>query len=482
MKIGILVDMDIGQLLADWIDPTILAIEDAMNEGVYDRPGRDHHRRARGLPRENYLKVRKGYQKLVDEGCVVVLGPMISDNSGEPPRPRQRDRRAACIGWTGARRFAGDYCFTVANGDIPTEVAMCANWCFQKGYEKVGFFWEKGSSGTRLRRLLPRRSAAASASRSSRRSLGPNPRDMERAPRPRCATRGAEAIVYEGYGYSTFHFAAAFKALDWDPPRIMGTAFMFYSNSNEWAEGLEGWHGVDQLGEDGTNPNYEAMLERFEERFGRMSRNVVVALAYDTARAGIHGIANAAIATPEEVKDGLEKIKWMPCTNGGPAHLRPFAPYDHRGYKGDFLTIRELRDGELRFGGYYRPEWPSNRSSPLLVVAAANRPPCAGVQLTQNGGSGQAGGDGAALGGRPERAPACAGAGLLRAPAPRRGPVLTRSSRTSTAAPSGRSIPPWSASSFIVSRWAGVSFIASTLRPNAWPNTLPPSLARSQLT
>src|SRR3954452_2371967 len=32
VKIGILIDMDLGQLLADWIDPTILAIEDALNE------------------------------------------------------------------------------------------------------------------------------------------------------------------------------------------------------------------------------------------------------------------------------------------------------------------------------------------------------------------------------------------------------------------------------------------------------------------
>ena len=37
VKIGILVDMDLNQLLADWIDPTILAIEDAMNEGVWAR-------------------------------------------------------------------------------------------------------------------------------------------------------------------------------------------------------------------------------------------------------------------------------------------------------------------------------------------------------------------------------------------------------------------------------------------------------------
>jgi ABC-type branched-subunit amino acid transport system substrate-binding protein len=176
----------------------------------------------------------------------------------------------------------------------------------------------------------------------------------------RMRERGADAVVYMGYGYSTFHFKRAFDELEWDPPRFMGTAFMFYSNTNEWAAGLEGWHGVDQLGEDGTNPNYEALMERFERRFGRRSGNVVVALAYDTARAAIHGIANATIAIPSEVKLGLEKIKWMPCTNGGPGTYITFAPHDHRGYKGDFLTIRHLRDGKCEFVGYHRPQWPSN--------------------------------------------------------------------------------------------------------------------------
>ncbi len=358
VRIGILVDMDLGQLLADWIDPTILAIEDAMNEGVYSRPIEIYTVDARGLPRENYRKVQAGYQKLVDAGCVVVLGPLISDNSVTLCK-MVNETGVACIGWTGAVRFSGEYCFTVANGDIPTEGYMAANWCYQEGHRKVGFFWEKGSSGTDYADYF--RMAAGQVGLEILRevSLEPNPRNLQES-LASMREQGADAIVYMGYGYSTFHFASAFKALDWDPPRVMGTAFMFYSNSNAWAEGLEGWHGVDQLGEDGTNPNYEAMMRRFEARFGRSSKNVVVALAYDTARAAIHGIANALIATPEEVKNGLEKVKWMPCTNGGPGTYVTFAPYDHRGYKGDFLTIRELRGGELIFKGYYRPQWPSN--------------------------------------------------------------------------------------------------------------------------
>jgi branched-chain amino acid transport system substrate-binding protein len=59
----------------------------------------------------------------------------------------------------------------------------------------------------------------------------------------------------------------------------------------------------------------------------------------------------------------MEKIRWMPATNGGPSCYIQFGPWDRKGYKGDFLTIRELRGGELRFDGYHRPEWPSNQAS-----------------------------------------------------------------------------------------------------------------------
>jgi ABC-type branched-subunit amino acid transport system substrate-binding protein len=361
VKIGVLVDMDLGQLLADWIDPTILAIEDALNEGVWGRsPVQIVTADARGLPRENYRKVIEGYRWLVDQGCVVILGPMISDNS-LTLQPTVDEVGVPVIGWTGAHKFASDYCFTVANGDIPTEGVICANWFFQRDIERVGLFWEAGSSGRDYADYFRETALRLGLTVTREVMLEPNPRDLEQHLREMRDT-GTEGIYYGGYGYSTFHFAEAFRALDWDPPRIMGTAFMFYSNSNAWAEGLEGWHGIDQLGEDGTNPNYEAMTARFEARFGRPTRNVVVALAYDTARAAIHGIANAKIPIPREVRDGMERIRWMPAVNGGPSTYIQFGPGDHKGYKGDFLTVRELRGGELRFDGYYRPEWPSNRT------------------------------------------------------------------------------------------------------------------------
>ena len=360
VKIGLLIDMDTGQLVSDWVDASILAIEDALNEGVYDRPVRIVVADARGLPRENFLKARRGYEWLCDEGCVAILGPEISDNSLQI-QELVNQRKVPVIAWTGAWRFASEYCFTIANGDVATEGVMCAQWLAAQGHRKVGMFWEQGSSGRHYAEFFREEAQRLGLVIARDVKLGPNPRNLVDHLRS-MREDGIAGIYYGGYGYATFHFARAFAELGWDPPRVMGTAFMFYSNTNEWAQGLEGWHGVDQLGEEGTNPNYDAMIERFEKRFHRNTRNVVVALAYDTARVAIHGIGNANMATPEEVKDGIERIRWLPATNGGPATYIQFGPWDHKGYKGDFLTIRELRGGKLRFDGYHRPEYPSNRS------------------------------------------------------------------------------------------------------------------------
>jgi ABC-type branched-subunit amino acid transport system substrate-binding protein len=242
VRIGLLIDMDNGQLVSDWVDATILAIEDALNEGVYDRPVRLVVADARGLPRENFLNTRRGYEWLCDQGCVVVLGPEISDNSLQI-QALVNARKVACIAWTGAWRFASEYCFTIANGDVPTEGVMCAQWLRAQGHQKIGMFWEQGSSGRDYAGFFREEAERLGLVIARDVKLGPNPRGLADHLRS-MRDDGVTALYYGGYGYSTFHFARAFGEIGWDPPRVMGTAFMFYSNTNEWAAGLEGWHGV----------------------------------------------------------------------------------------------------------------------------------------------------------------------------------------------------------------------------------------------
>ena len=213
---------------------------------------------------------------------------------------------------------------------------MCANWLYQQGLKKVGLFWEVGSSGRDYADFFRDEAIRLGLTISREVKLEPNPRNLKEHLSD-MRDMGTEGVYYGGYGYATFHFAEAFRALDWDPPRVMGTAFMFYSNSNKWAEGLEGWHGVDQLGEDGANPNYEAMVKRFKARFGRDTRNVVVALAYDTAAR--RSTALRTRRSRRRAKCATASIASAGCRRptAAPASYVQFGPGDHKGYKGDFL-------------------------------------------------------------------------------------------------------------------------------------------------
>ena len=364
--------MDLGQLLADWIDPTILAIEDALNEGVYGRgPIELVTADARGLPRENYRKVRDGYRWLVEQGCVVVLGPMISDNSLDAAATSSTRPASPCIGWTGAHRFVGDYCFTVANGDIPTEGVMCAQLAAaSRATTKVGLFWEQGSSGRDYADYFRDTAHAARPRRSSREvTLEPEPARPEGRPRRRCASMGAEGDLLRRLRLLDVPLrrgvqrrSTGTRRASWAPRSCS------IRTRTRGPRGSRAGTASTSSARTAPNPNYDAMIERFEARFGRVTRNVVVALAYDTARAAHpRHRQRRSSPTPDEVKDGLETIRWMPAPTAAPAPTCSSRPYDHKGYKGDFLTIRELRGGELRFHGYYRPKWPSNTTSPLLA-------------------------------------------------------------------------------------------------------------------
>jgi branched-chain amino acid transport system substrate-binding protein len=74
------------------------------------------------------------------------MGPQISDNS-LAIQDRVYERRSPVIAWTGAWRFSSEYCFTIANGDVPTERVTSVQWTASRGHRKVGLFWAQGSSG-----------------------------------------------------------------------------------------------------------------------------------------------------------------------------------------------------------------------------------------------------------------------------------------------------------------------------------------------
>jgi hypothetical protein len=120
---------------------------------------------------------------------------------------------------------------------------------------------------------------------------------------------------------------------------------MWAPNSSAWMEAMEGWTGVDQIPGEETgdvNPNAATLFDRFEKRFNRRVEQVMIPLMYDIGRVVAEGIVNAPEMSPKGARLGLERIKMFPAANGGAHTNITFGPYDHRGYKGDFLVMRKI--------------------------------------------------------------------------------------------------------------------------------------------
>ena len=77
----------------------------------------------------------------------------------------------------------------------------------------------------------------------------------------------------------------------------------------------------------------------------------------------ISSINNAPLLTGEGIAAGIERIKLMPCVLGGPRTYIEFGPHNHRGYKGDFVFLKQLRNRKFYFTAFHWPEWISNRTN-----------------------------------------------------------------------------------------------------------------------
>jgi hypothetical protein len=177
--------------------------------------------------------------------------------------------------------------------------------------------------------------------------LAANLRNLQRA--------GCDALAYMGYGmlFAQGLMRPALEAIGWDPPRIMTTAFMFYLVGFEH---FEGWVGIDQYCP--QNPHVEPFRANFERRYGSpppMWPNAIPLLAYDTARVMAEALHRAPLLSGPGLKDGLERIRFMPSATGGPRTHIACSPYDHKMFKGDWLLYGKVDGGRLVFEGLFEP-------------------------------------------------------------------------------------------------------------------------------
>ena len=292
-----------------------LAFDEAIAQGLLDRPVEFVLHPENGLPQGSAKNATDGFRYLVAEGCIGVAGAYSSDNA-ITVGPLANELPVPLISWAGTERLQGEYCFRLGNGDCGGDAAPVVAWLKRKGHMRVSVLNEVSPNGEEYFRFFRQECRRVGVSIAAIETVKQSPEHL--------ATNLAhlhaaepDALVYMGYGMLAAKglLRAALDELAWDPPRIMGTAFMSYLMG---FDKFEGWVGIDQF--DPSNPLVRGFHERFVARYGQdppMWPNAIPVLAYDTARVLVEGLFHAPILSGPGLKAGLETICFMPSTTGG---------------------------------------------------------------------------------------------------------------------------------------------------------------------
>ena len=126
IKLGILMDWVVPddhpqERVDDWFLPLELVFGEGLKQGVIDRPVELVVRRCWGLPKGSVKAVVDAYAELVEDGCLAVFGPSISDNC-IPMREAIEGRfHVPAISCSGSDEWLGEWTFALPQGSMTDE-------------------------------------------------------------------------------------------------------------------------------------------------------------------------------------------------------------------------------------------------------------------------------------------------------------------------------------------------------------------------
>jgi hypothetical protein len=359
IKLGILMDWVVPPdhprvRMDDFLLPFELVFNEGRQQGIIDRPVETIVRQVWGLPKGSVKAVIDAYRELVDEGCVAVFGPAISENCIPMREDIERVFRVPALSCSGSDDWLGEWTFSLPQGSMTDEPIFWADMLGKAGHTDVGVLIEQSLVGDTYLRNFRKACRTHGIRIVAEEWIAQTAQEVESAVRNLHEAK-ATAIVLCGFGLSLLHVRPALEALGWDPPRYTGTAFQnAWFHDALWKATL-GWTGVDQYDE--GNLVGQAFLDQFEAAYGRRPAWVVPLMNRDFATVFLHAFADAHPLSPRGVKEALERVKMVPAAGGAPGTRLSFGKWTHRGWMGaGYLVARQLDpDGEsshlvARFG------------------------------------------------------------------------------------------------------------------------------------
>lgn len=320
--------------------PFEMVFEQGLADGVIDRPIELVFREVEGLPKGSVKKVIDAYGELVDEGCLAVFGPSITDNCVPMREAIEKRFEVPAISVTGSEEWLGPWTFSLSMGSMADEPIFWAHLVAKDGHRDVGVLVEQSLVGQSYLESF-RAACRRQGLRIVAEELIPQTAQDVTAQVAALHEAGAEALVHCGFGLGLVLAKPALAAIGWDPPRYTGTAFQnAWINEIVW-DAVLGWTGLDQYDE--GNELGQQFLDTFEARTGRRPQYCVPVVNRDLATILLTAFAGARPLSPRGVRDALERVHLLPAASGSPGTRLSLGNWQHRGWVGTtYLVARRL--------------------------------------------------------------------------------------------------------------------------------------------
>jgi len=317
-----------------------LVFEDGLAQGVIDRPVEIVFREVEGLPKGTVKAVIDAYAELVDEGCLAVFGPSITDNCVAAKEAIEQRFRVPALSVTGSEDWLGEWTFSLSMGSMTDEPIFWAHLLAKGGHTEIGVLVERSLVGRSYAENLRAACRDQGIRIVAEETIAQTAQDVSRAVHNLYEAK-AQALVHCGFGFGIVFVNPVLDELGWDPPRFLGTAFQnAWINPVMW-NAILGWTGIDQYDE--GNLVGQRFLDRFAQRYGRRPEYCVPVVNRDLATLLLHAFADAHPLSPRGVKEALERVKMLPAASGAPGTRLSFGRWTRRGWVGaGYLVARRL--------------------------------------------------------------------------------------------------------------------------------------------
>jgi ABC-type branched-subunit amino acid transport system substrate-binding protein len=349
VRIGVLIDSEMDTEPTRNLQRAMrMALDEAKESGLLKRPVELIVREVNGLPYGEWINAVRAWDHLVGEGCVTIGGPIYTENGIACHAAIERDK-VPSIGMPSGEHWTGPYCFQFQNGAPSEDAALLANWLADNGYRTVAVVHEDNDFGEEYYKGFRQQSRRRGLQAVSDQACGPaSPLTLEETLEVSRAAK-ADAFVYMGFGTDGNRFLHLVRELDFPGPKLVGSNFM---GGTEPGRGFgyvpsdfEGWIGIDQFDED--NPVTNAVLDRFEARYGERPRSCFLTQGYDWGNTIAEALAITRSPVPTAMRNALEQVRALPAAGGSRGNYISYGPYDHKAYKGQFTSLSTVRGGVI---------------------------------------------------------------------------------------------------------------------------------------